>query len=411
MSKVTPTSDTEHELVSDVIENFLPDDTNKTLSSEELIVHFIGKLGPLAEKNPIVLELSLNSEKSFNKDDMKAMAGKNGFEAYKKDYEASMAEEKSPAPEKSPASLKMSSAETPPSNGKESKTDKMSEIDQKIAKLSPEEKVVFKNLKEDWLKNNKKLVSGMSEKEADQLASEINYEALMNAKNNYQPEQASGQMPRGGQMSSEEVALFKVAGAAFKIASKLTSNLAGGLMGVGHGALKGSVDALKNIGGGSEVKDVTQSPNYESSIVENSKENLSNALVELDNNVKALKDKREKGNWSELGQEEDTKKLLKNIDRSLTDVNDLKNVLGNDVKRKGVDEETKLDGIKSLESVKDSMRKLDNNLEDTPSDNELKERAKSISKAIDRLVKAIKNLFSKDKEVTKENDEEVTLGM
>jgi len=111
-----------------------------------------------------------------------------------------------------------------------------------------------------------------------------------------------------------------------------------------------------------------------------------------------VKELREKGEWADGSSIHQTGEKLKDIGKNMDEINDLKNVLNNDMKRNGVSKDSRMEGIEALNETKKSLKEAKEELGSSPSESEIKEKAEKIMKSIDRLIKAIKNLFSKKKE-------------
>jgi hypothetical protein len=400
-SKPTPTpmSESAQKSIVNTIEKYMPDQ-DKTLPASELISHFVVALGESAEDNPIIKHLVQNNEKSFNSNQLKIIAGKAGVEEYKAIYEASVDAEKTPddvnALNDTNTPEALNRAMNDPSGPKEIT------LNEKIKELTPELKVIFNNIKTQWLKTNKEKFPELDEKDLDNMANQLVYDSLMASLKKQElltPNNGKEKCLTDGERTiatgitrAGSETLLNVAKNAFK----LTSKAGGALMEGAYGAAKG----LKN-----KVKvNVMEEPptierSYSGKIAKESVTNLGNALESLKQKVDVLNYKKEKGRWGKEGMTAESNKILDSIEKSLDNINDLKSILSTDLKRQGVDKESQLEGLKELERTRHIMNKMEEKLGDTPKESEIKEKSAAIKKSIDRIVKILKSLFTKKKDI------------
>jgi len=320
MSQPKIISEKDQEAIANIFEKFLPDD-EKPLEATEIIKHLGDELSEDAGENPIIEHLSKNAEKSFTREDMKVIAGQFGVDKYKANYEASI--QKSPdasmkEPEENNRTFddeaeRIDRAMNGPPQGEVRKLT----TSQRINQLGKEEKVVFDNIKGDWLKKNRHRFKDMDEEEISKIADNVVIEALESsikmskkkfgeAKNNgnnvngpsQHPQPHSSQdMGMGGGVAGMPKAvgsgnaLMIIARQAFKLAAEGGAALAGGSAGLINGAAKGFMDKSPKAGLSinPENKPLNEeaeiAPNepisYEDRMVSSSKENLDSSVKDL----------------------------------------------------------------------------------------------------------------------------------
>ncbi len=431
--------------ISEMIEKFMPDD-EKPLEASEIIKHLGDSLSEDAGENPIIEHLSKNAEKSFTRDDMKVMAGKFGVEKYKEHFELSEKE-----PNKENDKVKNQEVDDDLAermdrfmNGGSSQS-RPKTVKERVNALTPENRVIFKNIKEQWMKSNKDkdAFKHLSEEELNEIADKIVIEALeasLNANIKAKKEHKEQKMPTHQQPTSPDGMMMSPDGMATGLVPIRGRGTGNALIGIAKQTLRFAVDATSAIvygasglannlsekaktysgreagltispEGGAEPE--ISSPNvantstsYEDKVVDSSKNNLKDAITDLDSKMSEISDLRKEGTWAKPDTMTSTSEKLKALDKNIDEISDLKSVLGSDIKRKGVNEENKLEGIKALDEAKRSIKNARDGLSNSPNELAVKEKMEKVMKAIDRLVKSIKNLFSKKNENTERKADE-----
>lgn len=422
--------------ISDLIENFMPDD-EKSLDASEIIKHLGDKLSDDAGENQLIEHLSKNSEKNFTRDELKVLAGQFGVEQYKANFEAATPEDPSNNEDGEEYAGGLYGADPDAvdrfMNGPSGSPRKLT-AKERIDALSQENSIIFRNLKAEWLAKNSDKFKDMDEAEIDRLADELIIDALqksieMNAKQSQEPSAHFAPQPMMSQgevmgqsahpMAVEGNALLGIARQAFSFAAEATSTLVGGALGALSGVKKGFANS-------DEISGLTVAPEeysesvesveatFADRVAESTRLNMESSVAALNEKVDEIKSLRESGDWTDKSFGKDKREKLKSLDSNISEVDDLRKSLSADLKRSGVDESTSLDGIKALDEAKKSIKNAGENLGNSQSEKEIKEKTNKIMKAIESVIKAIKKLFSKEKtddEPENKNDEGNTLSM
>lgn len=416
-------SEKDQAAISDLIEKFMPDD-DKALESAEIIKHLGDSLSEDAGENALIEHLSKNSEKKFTRDEMKILSGKFGVEKYKANYEAS--QENSNSKEKAQGDYDNDEAERINRfmNGPDSsEVNRPRTVNERISDLSKENKVIFENIKSEWIKTNKDKFEGLSEDEIEQLADKIVIDALESSikqsgmekpdnKQSVNPMQASPMsnqmqqgLPQGVPQQVSGSSFMDIAMLAYKLTRNATASVAGGAAGVAKGVKEG-VTRKKNEAGltiapEQSQEEVVATPaednTYVDQVANSSQKNMASSIEDLNAQMEEVRELREKGEWANTDTMSKTKSKLDGISEKMDEINDLKNILNSDLKRDGVSDKTRMDSLKALDEAKKSIKDAKDGLGNSDSEKEVKQKAEKIMKAIDRIVKAIKNLFSKEK--------------
>tara|TARA_Y100001934_G_C12359033_1_gene779624 strand:+ start:9 stop:1382 length:1374 start_codon:yes stop_codon:yes gene_type:complete len=434
MSTPKVISEKDQSAIVDMVEKFLPDDDRK-LEAGEIIKHLGDTLSEDAGENPIIEHLSKNAEKSFSKDEMKVISGRLGVEAYKENYEASIKEpETEPKKESSEVNEVDSASKNEPTEKHPENNQGDKSVKQRINELSDENKVIFKNLKEQWMKSNrkKKPFSDMSNEELNLTANEIILDALEQSLLNNKGVSGGAKPIDPNQNAMRQEVYNPIKGSAsgnalagtIKQAFKLAYNATSAIMHGTHGAAKGVSDGISRIieerkaynspksadVKASQEDNILTSENesldntYEDRIVKDSRENLSEALLDIEEKSKEITRLKKEGNFGTANTMLETNQKLRDLSKSVDNVNDMKNILSADLKRKGVSKEERMEGIKAMNETKKSLKGVQDSLGNSENEKEVKQRLERVIKAIDRMLKAIKNMFTKERTNEAKND-------
>jgi len=404
MSDIKPISDKGQKAISETIEKYMPE-KDKSLASTELISYFIESLGEEADGNEFVSHLVQNTDKSFNSDQLKLLAGKYGVEEYRDAYEASVKEATQTKANGSPAENKKTFKE-------------------QVLGSDPQMEVIFDNLKEQFKKENRSKYKGVSDQEFDKIAEKIILNSMNEAKklqqNNEnknrdksnqinQPQDPQG-FGGGGGIPQSGAALMELAKTAFKIAGQAAAVTLGATAGVIDGVYKKTTEMLAGpVGNDNDIDTLDTEPeskkmkvSYQDEILNKSRDKLTSSLAELDSDLEKYKASKKSGKWEKWGKgltpEKGEKYALNKIEKKLTEIGDIKNVIRADSKREDVSNDARMKAIDSLDKAADTMKNVDDSLDNSNSELAIKEKAKAIAKSIARLISSIKNLFTRSKD-------------
>lgn len=372
-------SSAQQEKIAHYIENLMSTKSDSQIEAYEIITHLVATLGNDANDNSLVKYLAANSEKTFNQNAMKVLAGRFGVEKFHSEYEAS----------KSNLLLNQSVGNSPETKEPQNKSPQNTESKKKD-ELTEGVKVVHKNIQDYVYDSITKDYPDLDEKTKRFLAEQISKDGMKEAMKG----QGTGGGGGGYGPSGSVDTLANITRNAFVAANRFAAKALGGVAGM----------ALSPVTGTARLMGVGNKDTYETTMLKDSVSKLSTAKDSLNHSVSLLKKTEDNELWGSKGKAVEKKEMLKTINKKLDDVNALKDAVESDMSRDGVCKKTKMKCLGELSDTKDVLSRFDKDLGNSAPEKRLKEKANDISKTITAIINALKNLFSKDKTNTQEVD-------
>lgn len=386
----TPMNEADKEKITAFIEkNYHSSDTS--IPASELLTNLIHELKGESSSNPLVQYLIANSEKNISGNDVRSISGQLGIDKYK-DF-ATMTTENS----KSTKGPEASENEAKKELGKH----KLKDPDQRENTIHKEKEEMVDLIAKKWMEENKELLSTLSPEKALTLARRVAIDSLdkaikqqpTNPQNPQDPQGQGGQPMQGQQTGNILAAATRIATATSAL---VTGILAGTVAGVhaGGGMIKNSLSQIKKT-------DVSNNhTNYANELADQTSTRMFERTDSIYDSLNEMNKAKEKGKWTIPSEQE---KVYSKIEKDLSELNELKNTLKKDAMRDGVTPEKRKEINDDLTSVSEFLNSFEDTLNDNEREKGLKEQASKIAKAIERILKSIKDLlFSKDND--KENN-------